>query len=621
MPFSLNWMGDATDADCVSFTLSQTEGDFAHLSIEIRNPRVGLLAEGRELWATLSHDIYGDLFYGRLVGVPTDIQADAVQLEFLARPEDFDEQKAALAETLKVLPFYDPVFVAPEDREKPDTVLEARPVLWHIDRLTGEVTISDIMSGEDGTIIFAPERTLSVSVSYDGKPATLAACKAEVRWTQRAEGSIDISQEVLAAFEAADSTRAGHIASFTGEGLYKSWPKIGASIGGGWEIGASSIERLDGVSVPFLNLNVACSTGGFKTNVTSGNNAIAFVVEDVDEAHGWIPLGETYTGSYGFPRASYYEQDDKDIGGPCIVGFPEWVLEGTLGVKFTADRVRSEQVSFSIAADVQPIVSDMTDAAVSIDVRTGEVDQPIDPGGAIPIGDPRRNSYMLTDRGKQSLEHLIVLCRARLLARARAVRVSFDVPFEDGAAASLRHSATIADPRLPGGQATGKVVSYSFSLNGDDGALNASLTIGCMIGHNGTLSAPAAGAPAYATGYVETGYQVSIGSASGAATGDIQWTDYGGTAITLGGLDLFGLSASGIIDSLEVLGGSSEQADILSGQTWHDTNEATTALNDAHTQVALALVPVTGDELKTPFEITVTDLMVPKTIDLEAASA
>lgn len=636
MPFTLTW-DDATElTDVLALDLSQSEGEFATLKVTIINPRVGLLAPGREQWATLSHDVHGDLFYGRLVGVPTDLQNNEIELEFLARPDDYEAQKETVAAGLRVLPWFDPVFIAPEDRLKADTVLEARPAHWAIDRVDHTVSVSDLMAGEDGTLNFGDTVFYdSVKIAYGEKPATLATCTAEVRWTQRATGSIDITDELMAAFEAANSTRHGYIASYTGEGLYKSWPKIGASIGGGWEVGASSIERLDGwgassAMAPVLK-NASASKGGFETNwnkwpnmtvdieslLAAGGPESAFPISFRDE------LPPEHTIEFGTlpEHIGYYNQNNTDTGASSVVGFQEWCLRGTLGVKFTADRVRSEQISFTVAADVQPIVSDMSDALVEVDMMSGEVDQPIDDGGALPIGDTRRNSYMLTDRGKQSLAYLVTLCRARLLARARAVHVSFDAPFSTAVGLTLRHSATIADPRLPGGQATGKVIGYSLSLSGDEGQPTASVTIGCMIGRNNTLSAPAAGTNVYADGYAQAGWQASVGSATAVASGDVQYTSYENTPITLGGLDLFAPEASSLIDEITVLGGAEEQAELLGSQTWADTNEAIAALNGIKTQVALALVPVTGDELRTPFTITVSDLMVPKTIDLEAPSA
>src|SRR3954463_2569091 len=78
------------DEDVFSYDLEQTEGDFAVLTVVIRNPRVGLLAPGRKVWAWFSR-VSADMevtpmFFGRLVGVPTDINLEFVTLQFSARP-------------------------------------------------------------------------------------------------------------------------------------------------------------------------------------------------------------------------------------------------------------------------------------------------------------------------------------------------------------------------------------------------------------------------------------------------------------------------------------------------------------------------------------------------------
>ena len=57
------------------------------------------------MWAWLSWDSGADvvpLFFGRLVGVPTDVNRELVTLAFTARPADFVDRKVAKAETLKV---------------------------------------------------------------------------------------------------------------------------------------------------------------------------------------------------------------------------------------------------------------------------------------------------------------------------------------------------------------------------------------------------------------------------------------------------------------------------------------------------------------------------------------
>ena len=127
------------DEEVFAFKVEHAEGEFASLSVEIRNPRIGLLAPARKTWAWLSWDngtTVVPLFFGRLVGVPSDLHQEVVTLAFTARPADYNAQKLALAETLKVAPYWDPIWIDPDQRDDPDVVLEARSQLWHIDRVT-----------------------------------------------------------------------------------------------------------------------------------------------------------------------------------------------------------------------------------------------------------------------------------------------------------------------------------------------------------------------------------------------------------------------------------------------------------------------------------------------------
>ena len=95
------------DEDVFGFTVEHSEGDFAGLDIEIRNPRVGLLAPARKVHAFLAYNTGAEikpLFRGRLVGIPDDINQEIVRLQFTARPDDYAAQKSALAASGNSIP-------------------------------------------------------------------------------------------------------------------------------------------------------------------------------------------------------------------------------------------------------------------------------------------------------------------------------------------------------------------------------------------------------------------------------------------------------------------------------------------------------------------------------------
>src|SRR5262245_4160413 len=140
------------DEQIFSFRLSQEEGDPATLTLVVRRPGapgppIGLLGPGRKIWCWFALDCGPSLikFRRRLVGVPTDIFQELVTLDFVARPVDVVAQKEALATTLAVLPYYDPVMIDESRRVPldPEVVLEGYTKIWHYDRETHTITVSD----------------------------------------------------------------------------------------------------------------------------------------------------------------------------------------------------------------------------------------------------------------------------------------------------------------------------------------------------------------------------------------------------------------------------------------------------------------------------------------------
>ncbi len=575
MPFFFAWVDPTettfgathhrNDADVFSFAVSHAEGEFARLTLEVQNPLVGLLSAARKRWAWLSWDdgsTVHPLFFGRVVGAPEDVGEETLRLAFIARPADFAAQKEALAETLRVLPFFDPVWLAREQRSDPDVVLQARSALWHIDRLSLLVTASDIIVGEVGPLALDHYRD-ALDFRYLKSPGRQVRVSAEVSWEQRASGSIDVTAKINEAFGVAGSVYPGFASSYTGEGLVRSWPEAGADLRGGWSIGPVTVERVDGSLLPRSSLTLRTSSGGWAM-------------------------------------------------------FPLWQIQHSTLAAYDVSRTVTERVSFVVDADIQPLITgDDEEDAVEIPLQSSAVGEAID--GALPIGDVRRRSYFQTDRGQSSLEHLIALARAQLLAQARAVEVIADIPFAQAVQLSCRHSAEVTDARLPGGAALGKVTAYSFSMNGDSGELVGSVTLACTVGRGTSLIPAAPGAGYVEDGYVVDGYQSLISGDSVLATGDLGFQYFGSVAIADDGVDLFSLTADAMVLSCTVENGQTAQA-AIAGITYADAAAAAEAMNAVPTRVLLQMKPLDGRVFETDYAIVTTPLSVPKTIDLEAAA-
>jgi hypothetical protein len=525
-PEHLRW-----DESIFSFTLKQDEGDPASLTIVVRRPRneagnaIGLLGPGRKIWCWFALDCGPDLvrFRGRLVGVPTSIFEELVTLEFVARPVDLVAQKEALAQTLRVLPYYDEVVIDKARRTDPEVVLEGYSKIWHYDRETHVLTVSDEITGEDGLVEF-DGASEDGKVLYDGLGLTLTSgplsrvdVVAEYTWTQQAQGRVDLSSYLCRNWP--DGGR-NYVTSYslTSDG----WPKAGATIGDGWVVAEAS------ASTPY-DLTV-------KSRITGSDITVIFPDTSwfgPSTTHTTITETESYTvaPSYlSWPRMVTSDRSSVTLGkvGGAYTGqssslsrqytavgaaLPLNYTTVSLMAGYSANRPCTERVSFSLMADVQHVLTDPEDGeALRIDdVKSVNVSEPLGEGtGAeVPIGDLRRRSYIATERGNRSLEHLIALARAHLLKRARVVEIAFAPKLARMPEITLRKNASLIEPRV--GEALGKIIGYSIALNGSDGRMQCEARIGCAIGRGGSVVA-VEGTPTYCTiDYTGADYQQFTG--------------------------------------------------------------------------------------------------------------
>jgi len=638
------------DEAVFSFTLAQEEGDPATLTAVVRRPvneagaMVGLLGPGRKIWCWFALDCGPALvkFRGRLVGIPTSIFEELVTLVFVARPFDVVAQKEALAETLRVLPYYDPVVLDKERRKDPDVVLEGYTKIWHYDRETHVLTVSDEITGEDGLVEFDGASETG-KILYDGLgltlttgPLTRVDVSAEFTWTQQAVGTVDLTSYIIGIAQFATEGQAGSIASYTLTA--DSWPKNKTGIGDGWEVA-------EGRCYENYDLTLRQWTESATLEVETGDGQTIQATSTHSRNSFAIPPGSMVVG-YDIKdewNVSYNEDGDatgysSNFSSTASV-LPLHHITPTLVAGYKAERQCTELVSFSLIADVQPILTDPEDGeAMRIDdVRSVNLTEAID--GEAPIGDPRRRSYIATERGNQSIEHLIALARAHLMKRARVVEIAFAPKLARMPEITLRKNVSLIEPRV--GEAVGKIIGYSIALDGSDGRVQCEVRIGCTIGYGGS-QVELAGTPTYCSiDYVGTDYQqfndrvvlfdegdTSVGYQPPEAAPNDDGIDF-----------LSALRAEDVIDIPLVVENPprDQQSYILQAtlghtlprtpaadeeelQKYYETTSELVgaALKQVETKLIFKLKSMTR-EFESDYELQVTDLKIPTGYDLEAA--
>jgi hypothetical protein len=567
------------DESIFSFTISQREGQFAEAQVEIENPEEGLLKVGREqyAWISVTKDaVTTALFFGRVTAFPDNITGETVTLTFASQFPGWEAALNTLFQSLKVEPFWDPAFIATADIDKPESALEALPSRYHFNRTTGEVTVSDILTGASTATISNHFRE-PLSVSKTGSPARRVKIVGEVAWEQRLIGTTSrVNDAIRTKFEGLA------VNSMTGQAIVESWPRPGDSFGGstGYEIVGSSISETTAIS-PFRNpVSVSFHQA---TTETERARSEALFGQRVDSVYSTVP------------RRWYRTR---------------------LTTRYDFSQSRSETITGIIENDVQALSFDQDGGKIEINLTAEDV-------VGLGLMPASLSSYFLTARGVTSWKHLLARAKAQLAISARAIEITFEIPFWDGLGLSCRNGITLIDSRLPGGQATGKIIAYELSVVGDTGELSAEVTIGVSVG-NGASYSPAGTAPDYCdTDYVGLSYQTGDGEqGAGLGGADIIYQPYGHQK-PIDPLIIQRLRNGDVVQNVTIENQPSVQNAALLANQYPSRNNAAAVLAEVQTKITVEL-----RELKAEDNVTHAIVVnipkpwaAPKGIDLAAAHA
>jgi hypothetical protein len=634
------------DEAVLSFDIAHTEGQIPTLDVEVKNPHVGLLAPGRLQWAWFSWQAQSGavtpLFYGRLVALPSNLLGEVVTLKFLARPVNYLAQKQAVAETLKVSPYYDPIWIAQDKLDDADTILETYTSSWHVDRFAQTVSASDITFGEDGTEEFQLEESYydSVAISFSQAPQNQVIFDGTINWTQQETGVVAVPATSIHAVNAAQ--------------VAADWPATGDQLGNGVSVASSSISVGGGgsvtedapqsVSIQIKNFEAKHSDGDLLSYNLSISGYLDGGLFNVNGASvsGYPPTGQAGEG--------YYSAQYAGIRGVPASGGNN--VQGDLSLQYEMQRGRTETLKFVVASELQSIITVPEDEPfnpIKISMQGTDVTLQL-AGQPPPLGYSGRSTFLPTDRGLQSMLYPMLIARAHLMMSARAVKVSFDCTFERALNLSCRKNALLHDPRLPGGRMIGKITDYHIKGIGDTGALIGTIQLESTIG-TGDQIFVSEGNPTYVDdGYVSVGYQFYTNSDLTLPTDDLT-IEIPASFNVDDGL-VTPLTYSQLVTKFEIHHGA-QVSEITSSQpfvpnfsTESDTSSTGTPSGDAAGQyqtiqdgqtavwqayedairynptwLEINIAPVAGQTYHAEYDLGVAFLTVPKLVDLEAANA
>lgn len=393
------------DANILSLNVLHEEGQNPVATVEMKNPRIGLMAPGRQLCAWFSwlpdNSTSGDaepLMFGLIDTVSADLFAEKVTLRFQCRAADYISRKQAVAETLKVSPYFDPIGLTEANRDQPDPILEGWSSAYHIDRITQAWSASDLLEGEDGTYVFGgPSGAFidykSVKFVRGEAPLTSIQVVMPVHWTQRGIVYVD-GPDV-------------NMVSYTGDTFLSGWPKPGATLGGGWRVEESYADDVYLVSLtPMASFSISASfdeyghppgtdesyeqalTAEFNSFDPIGLSGTDCTIEHVS-ASGTFPalLGPgaingviTSITKIGLCNPTSIPPANipasRKMTGICV---PLWTINASWNLRGDYRRPFSEVATFTLFSDVQQVTGkpDVQQYSEQLTITGADVGQPV----------------------------------------------------------------------------------------------------------------------------------------------------------------------------------------------------------------------------------------------------
>lgn len=496
------------------------------------------------------------LFSGRLVGLPYKIQKNLVSLEFTAEPFNAFEQLRELEKEVKKPPFWDAAFVDQNDYDNPAQWLDARSALFSWDRTNGTVCLSDLFEGRNLMDFSDQFFTDTLKVNLAETPLSQITVSLTAEWTQQASGEINVGGKIGAAFPG------GILNTLTPHALQTTWPQEGQKLGfSGYRVLKSQLKEIN------------------------------------PPRTGILDIYPTLTPEF----LSWNEQ----MQAPKHQRAKRFWLCTHLVLGWQYRQKRREIVRFTLEQDTQ-FKNTIRPLTRTLHLRLQELRTPEDISAS-------SDTFFLTFRGRQALEHALEIARAHLAATARCLEIEFMFPFECGFGLSTDLSVRLKDPRIPGGEVTGKVVAYQLKQKGTKAF--SWVRLAASVGKNTEPLPPPDQTLYVAKGYGDTSIPSSYQTASG-----ISYDNYSHQHPQEGIRNLENLSLYDILRNVYVSHDAQGQIQFLQTQQYPVQQNIEVALEKIPTIISLDLLSLkTKAVLENTIHISTRPWVAPQQFELSGS--
>jgi hypothetical protein len=486
------------DLQVFRLRIHEQTGMIPIVECDIRNPGIAGLLTRTERYALISEMADGDdepvlLARGRLVGVPTELASDPVTIELQCVPENEDDVLRAAADAIRVgevaydpdspdsdAEAYDPLFVGQDGDEDPQTALDGRLEEWRWDRRNLALSRSSMISGP---LVDIGSNALdgSVSAKLLDPPKSKMRLRVIASWTQEAKGVQTYP------IDGGNS----QIDTYTYDDLISRFPQPGTPIGAdtGWTLAEASIKDLGGtVSFEFDQSTPSKYPAGallvMKSHTLQVNLRAAYdyrqqreeILDIVMLSGCQDVLGDDKTESVEVINLNNLSVD---------IYTDEWTYEDPDTLK-----IKTYAVGDTVTAYGRTWVCVHAHGATeAFQPYKDEIQLWQRTTSQAAMKDLRNPRFFDSNRGRRAARHAIRRLRRKLVQRARALEISFELAWPLARLLTTDHQVRIEYRHLPGGESTGKVREIELTAD-DRGRRIARVVIGVLLGSGAVPTQP-----------------------------------------------------------------------------------------------------------------------------------
>jgi len=461
--------------------------------VTVQNPGIGGIVAGSSRYYCLVDDDI-EICRGKMLSLPSTLGGAKIELEFHCKPPNSDGLLEAAADALRLgevdydpnapaadreaAEAYDPLFV-PRDPDDPASALAGRPEIWRWDRKTLAITRTHVT---DGSVTHDLGRNGLVGKSLsDGPslrltqpPKAITKSRLTASWTQEAKGRQSVAIN-------------GNITTFSWQDFIQAFPRPGDSIGAnsGWTFALASIDSVIDAPVSTFTIRGGkfglASNGSIKCRPKTISYTVCPAYDYRQQRQEYIALSlRAGVQDILYDDESQEKPEELELA-PLHVDnvTPEWVYEDP----DTLERMHYAIGDEVLASDKAWICLIPHDAMENFAVRDPDTGETIwqRSDKRAPLADNRSPRFADTFRGIRVIRHGLRRLQRIVLKRSRCAEVSFDVPWALGRDITCDHSCRVEHPRLPGGEAMGKVTGVTLQIDGPRKTV--SVTISCPVGN------------------------------------------------------------------------------------------------------------------------------------------